>query len=128
MPFEIPIVSTEELEKLIDSTEKFVLIDVRKSSECKHGMIPSAHNVPIEEIPDAFALTDEEFEEKYKFVKPKKEDRIIFHCRTGRRSERVSQFVKGLGYKYVESYKDSTEGWAKTHSDVKSYPYTHTSK
>ena len=65
------ILTTEELKKMIDNNEKFVLIDVREKEELNHGMIPGAEHLSSQEIENAFSLDENEFKEKYGFEKPK---------------------------------------------------------
>ena|SRR3989338_1982108 len=117
----IPRISTSALKMLIDKKEKYVLIDVRQLEECaSHGMIPTAHNIPLQDFPTAFSLDHEEFASKFGFSKPTKEDRIITYCRTGRRSDMAALFLHSHGF-HVENYGDSIWGWHVIDPKVKRY-------
>lgn len=48
-------------------------------------------------------LSKEEFEERYGKYKPDKDTKIIFSCRSGKRSGIVQEIMQKLGYtKYVD--------------------------
>lgn len=117
---EIKIISRNELKSLIDKKENYVLIDVRNPEELQHGMIPTARNIPLQEIEHAFDLSDEEFNSKYSFVKPKKDDNIIFYCRTGGRSNRAAKILLDKGFN-AKNYKGSIWDWAEIDANVKRY-------
>lgn len=53
----------------------------------------------VDEVKDAFRLSPDEFEEKYKVAKPKpQDDNITFHCRTGKRAQNAIKIIQELGY------------------------------
>lgn len=64
------------------------LIDVRISQELISGKVENALNIPMQEIPGRM----EEFD---------KEEKLIFFCRTGNRSEQVKNFLINHGFKNV---------------------------
>src|SRR3989338_833521 len=90
------IVSREELKQLIESKGKYVLIDVREKDELVHGVIPSAHNIPLGEVEAALDFSSEDFKKKYGFALVKS-DRLIFHCRSGGRSKKATEFALQKG-------------------------------
>lgn len=49
-------------------------------------------------------LSEEEFEKKYKKRKPTKNTKIIFSCRSGRRSGSVQEMMQKLGYTQYANY------------------------
>jgi hypothetical protein len=51
--------------------------------------IPTAKNIPLGEVQKAVALTPKEFEAKYGFRKPTKDNLVVVYCRAGVRSEQV---------------------------------------
>jgi hypothetical protein len=51
--------------------------------------IPTAKNIPLGEVQKAVALTPTEFEAKYGFRKPTKDNLVVVYCRAGVRSEQV---------------------------------------
>jgi len=55
----------------------------------------------VDEVRKAFSdeTSEEEFELRYGVKKPKKDDYLIFTCRTGRRSLKAIHEIIPLGYK-----------------------------
>src|SRR3989338_1479778 len=114
------IISRNELKKLIDLKGDYVLIDVRNTDELANGMIPSAKNIPLSKIEHAFDMDEDEFKETYGFSKFTKKDNLIFHCRTGGRSEMATQIALGKGYN-ARNYAGSIWEWAEIDKNVKRY-------
>ena len=104
----VEIISTEELKKLIDEKGDYVLIDVRESEELDNGMIPTAQHIPLGNVIDGLSKFD-------------KKDNIIFHCRTGVRSEKAAQFALGLGFVNAKNFKGSIWEWSEIDPNVKRY-------
>ena len=96
----VDIISTEELKELIDSNAEFVLIDVREPAELNYGMIPTAVNIPLGNIREGLGKFD-------------KDSNIIFHCRTGARSQEAAEIAFQLGFVNAKNFKDSIWGWFK---------------
>lgn len=114
------IISREELKKYIDHKEDYVLIDVRQPEEMSYGIIPTAHNVPLPELPAALSMDETSFEKRYHFKKPTKQDTIIFYCRSGGRSAQAVHFAEHQGYQ-VKSYAGSILDWSEIDSSVRAY-------
>lgn len=123
------IISTEELKELIDENEDkekkdYVLIDVREPNETdNYGMIPSAEKIPLGDIlqDKALELTSEEFEEKYGFEKPGKDDKVIFYCKSGSRSNMAAQVADSVGFDNIKNYEGSVKEWSEIDSKVEMY-------
>ncbi|HIH14974.1 MAG TPA: rhodanese-like domain-containing protein [Nanoarchaeota archaeon] len=115
------IISREELKRLIDSKAEYVLIDVREKEELSYGMIPTAQNIPLHDLEETFALSEQAFQEKYGFAKPKKEGKVIFYCRTGGRSAMATQYAESIGYVHAENYAGSIYDWATIDPHVRRY-------
>ena len=113
-------ITIAELRELINKKEQYILIDVREKSELQHGMIPTAKNIPLGEVEEALELEEPVFQKKYGFVKPKKSDNLIFHCRTGGRSAAATQIAAKLGFT-ARNYAGSIWEWADTDKNVKRY-------
>ncbi|XP_070502401.1 rhodanese domain-containing protein CG4456-like [Chironomus tepperi] len=97
---EIKVATYDEIKDLPNHPEK-LLIDVREPHELENtGRIPTSINIPLDEVRRAFSdeITDQEFELMYGVKKPKKDDYLIFTCRTGRRSLKAINDVIPLGY------------------------------
>lgn len=74
------------------------LIDVREPDETVQGMIPSAVNVPLSELSNAFALPAVTWKEKFNFEKPRRDQEVIFYCRSGKRSSSAADVAKRNGF------------------------------
>ena len=125
------IISTEELKKMIDVATgtaskdaagpvDYVLIDVRREDELVNGMIPTANHLSMDEIGQAFELSEDDFLNRYGFPKPTKDELIIVHCRTGGRSNVVASKLNDKGY-HVQNYEGSVQEWSKIDENVKMY-------
>lgn len=113
-------VTLQELRKLIDSAPGHVLIDVREPRELAHGMIPTAKNIPLPEIPQALEMAEEEFEKKFGFKKPGKKDSIIFYCRTGGRSHTAAMIARQKGFN-AKNFVGGIYAWSAIDPKVKKY-------
>ncbi|WP_141433756.1 rhodanese-like domain-containing protein [Bacillus sp. 03113] len=82
----IEIITTEELQRKLESGEKLELIDVREVEEVAQGMIPEAKHIPMGEIPNYLDSFD-------------KSKEYIFICRSGMRSENVCYYLQDKGFK-----------------------------
>ncbi|EDO34074.1 predicted protein, partial [Nematostella vectensis] len=82
------------------SKEDIQLFDVRDPEELlETGQIPGAVNIPLSDITSAFSLPPNIFEQIYDVPMPSKTDNnIVFHCRTGRRSQQAIDTLQNIGY------------------------------
>ena len=62
------------------------LIDVRTAREYYGGRLPSAQNIPLEQIPEFLKDFDKDAE-------------LLLYCRSGARSGHATAFLQSLGYK-----------------------------
>jgi rhodanese-related sulfurtransferase len=86
------------------------LIDVREQDEAIQGSIPSSVNLPLSVLSNALHLDPNVFKATYGFEKPRKNQEIIFYCRTGKRSATASDVAKRNGYtKFVTIYSSVTQ-------------------
>ena len=115
------IVIREQLKWLIERKEKYILIDVRQKEELAYGMIPTAHNIPLQEFEEAWDLAPETFEQRYNFKKPSKEDLVIFYCRTGGRSAQATAYAQSKGYKSAKNFRGSVKEWSEIDPNVQMY-------
>ncbi len=115
------IITRDALKALIDAKEEYVLIDVREKEELSYGMLPTAHNIPLHELEYALDLVPEDFQKKYRFKKPEKEEKVIFYCRTGGRSSMATAFAEEHGYIHAMNYAGSIYDWASIDPNVRRY-------
>ena len=86
-------ISAEDAKEIMDSTDDFVLIDVREDDEYVSGHIAGALLIPYEKI-----------EERAKTELTDKEQTILVYCRSGRRSAIAAQTLAQLGYTDVRDF------------------------
>lgn len=99
-----------------------ILIDVREPSELlATGRIPTAKSVPISSAPDAFFMSEEDFEAKFGFPRPGEKDEVIFYCKAGVRSRQAAllagQARPMFGAK-IGNYNGSWLDWEKNGGKV----------
>lgn len=90
-----------------------LLIDVREPSEYRAGSIPGSINLPIASAPDALLLADEEFEDRFGFAKPQRDQELVFYCKAGIRSSAAANVARAEGYEKVGEYRGSWLDWEK---------------
>ncbi|XP_022242233.1 thiosulfate sulfurtransferase/rhodanese-like domain-containing protein 1 [Limulus polyphemus] len=102
----------EELCNLL-KTSKITLLDVRTFQELTDvGLIPGSMNIPLAELENAFHLSPDEFQNKYGFLQPSKNDEsIVITCRSGRRAKEGVEKMEKLGYNKVRCYCGSFLEW-----------------
>ncbi len=86
-------ITTKELKELVEKRRcghigiyDYILIDVREPYEFEDGCIPEALNVPMDEVIDSEVV--ENSIQEY--------DKVIFSCRSGKRSKAVNYMLKKL--------------------------------
>ncbi|KAF8640905.1 hypothetical protein AX17_000553 [Amanita inopinata Kibby_2008] len=102
--------------KTQNPTPNTYLVDVREPDEVIQGMIPSAVNLPLSVLGDSLHLSREAFKAKHGFEKPKKDEELIFYCRSGVRSTSASDVAKRNGFANVQNYKGSWLEWVEKES------------
>ncbi|CAK7266360.1 Thiosulfate sulfurtransferase rdl2, mitochondrial [Sporothrix epigloea] len=106
--------SFDNMKELVTKPDSsIVIIDVREPAELKDtGRIPGAVNVPVKTAPDGFFLPDEEFEDRFGFVRPDRDTEVIFYCRSGVRSRAAAGLAKEAGWTKVGEYPGSWLDWS----------------
>ncbi|THH27021.1 hypothetical protein EUX98_g7167 [Antrodiella citrinella] len=74
------------------------LIDVREPDEVLQGSIPSSVNLPLSVLGKSLHLKPAEFQEKFGFPLPKKNQEVVFYCRSGVRSASACDVAKRNGW------------------------------
>lgn len=87
------------------------IIDVREPNEVAQGIIPSAVNVPLSQLQKAFSGSGGDFICDFAFNRPEYDDKIIFYCRSGKRSQQALEFVQKNGWWNVRNYEGSWLDW-----------------
>lgn len=90
-----------------------MLLDTREPGELNDtGRIPGAINIPVTTSPDGFFLPNEEFEDRFGFVRPSRDTEVIFYCKAGVRSRAAAGLAKEAGWTKVGEYPGSWKDWA----------------
>ena len=84
-------ITVEDLKARIDSGEKLNLVDVREQWEFDEANL-GAILIPLQTLPNRLA-------ELEKF----KEEELIIHCRSGKRSDNAKKFLEQNGFKNVRN-------------------------
>ncbi|EJT46106.1 endoplasmic reticulum protein [Trichosporon asahii var. asahii CBS 2479] len=110
-----PIVEYDEIKPLTQQpTDDILIVDVREPDEVALGTLPSAVNLPLSRLPEAL---DEDFEpgrfkKEFAFKKPAAGQKIIFFCRSGKRSATAAEIAGMHGYANVRNYVGSWLEWS----------------
>ena len=92
-------ITVEELKKRIDAQEKLNLIDVREPWEYEELNI-GAQLIPLGSIPSKVAE-----------LEGLKNEEVIIHCKSGRRSAQAQQYLKGQGFTNVRNVTGGIEAY-----------------
>ncbi|MFN4144340.1 MAG: rhodanese-like domain-containing protein [Runella sp.] len=84
-------ITVSELKKRLESGEKINLIDVREEYEYEEDNL-GAVLIPLGELPHRLSELDS-----------LKEEEVIVHCRSGKRSETAQKFMQSKGFKNVRN-------------------------
>ena len=93
-------ISVNELKNLDANKEDFILLDVRTDAEVFQSKIPidSMHN-PMNEIPNRIIELD-------------KNKNIIVYCKSGKRSQRVCDYLIQNNFKNIQNLDGGILAWA----------------
>ncbi len=76
-----------------ENSTDYILIDVRTAGEYSSGHIPTAINIPYDIIGSNLPTED-------------KDSLIILYCRSGNRSGKAEQTLKGLGFTNIHDFQE----------------------
>ncbi|MBZ4187888.1 rhodanese-like domain-containing protein [Niabella beijingensis] len=93
-------ITVQELKKRIDSGEKINLIDVREPAEYEEYNI-GGKLIPLGTIQNM--ETDE--------LEPLKEEEVIIHCRSGKRSAAACLLLDSMGFKNTVNVEGGVLAW-----------------
>ena len=92
-------ITVEELKKRLDKEEDLFVIDVREIHEYEE------FNIGAENIPLGLLMSSIDDLEEYK------EEEIVVHCRSGRRSEAAKQILAQHGFSKARNLLGGMEEW-----------------
>ncbi|CAD6924414.1 unnamed protein product [Tilletia controversa] len=88
------------------------IIDVREPDEVAQGIIPSAVSVPLSEFTSAFSPANgRDFVKKFGFERPEFGGKVVFYCRSGKRSAQALEFARSQGWWNSRNYTGSWLDW-----------------
>jgi rhodanese-related sulfurtransferase len=100
MPLPIDI-DVRSVKQMLDSSEKFVLLDCREPNEVATARIAGSIHIPMREVPARLAE-----------LEPQKAGRVIVHCHHGGRSLRVTQFLRQQGFDQAQNMAGGIDAWS----------------
>ncbi|KAK7879008.1 hypothetical protein WMY93_030761 [Mugilogobius chulae] len=102
------VVTVNQLKSMLAS-KNVQLFDVRRPDEYEAGHIPTAVNVPLDDLEVSLKLSSEAFQQKFQVKAPAKEDaNIVFNCRSGVRSGTALETARGLGFTKQDIFRVAT--------------------
>lgn len=90
-----------ELYDAIKEGEDIKIIDVRLQSEYEAGHIPTAINIPYQNIKEELPKRED----------IKKDDYIVLYCRTGERASMACEILTNMGYSNVKNLTGGISAW-----------------
>jgi rhodanese-related sulfurtransferase len=97
---EIQEISAQDLKKLQQSGDDFIVIDVREREDAAKGTIPGAVNVPRGVL-----------EHNIDQVTTDKDKKLVLYCGGGSRSALAAASLKKMGFKNAISLAGGYRGW-----------------
>ncbi len=95
----VPGISVQELKGKMDARDAFQLIDVREPFEFEIARIDGAKLIPLGEIPERAEELD-------------REQTLIVHCHSGRRSAQAVRLLKQRGFVNVYNLEGGIDAWS----------------
>jgi rhodanese-related sulfurtransferase len=94
-------VSVQEVNRMQDAGEPFVLIDVRERDEHALVNIDGAKLFPLSE-----------FKSQLPHIEEFADDKVVLHCHHGQRSLQAAVFLRQQGFEDVKSMAGGIDVWA----------------
>ena len=95
-------INVTELKQKLDNKEQFVFIDVREQYEFDEANL-GAQLIPLGDIPGKLADLMEH-----------KDEEIVVHCRSGRRSAMAQELMRQAGFANVRNLEGGILAWIDT--------------
>jgi len=92
-------INVTELKQKLDQKEQFVFIDVREQYEFDEANL-GAQLIPLGDIPGKLAD-----------LMPYKDEEIVVHCRSGRRSAMAQELMRQAGFSNVRNLEGGILAW-----------------
>ncbi|ESS65798.1 hypothetical protein TCDM_14255 [Trypanosoma cruzi Dm28c] len=96
------------------------LIDVRGRDEVQStGLIPTAINIPLDELESALKADHESFQKTYAVSKPLQDHTLVMYCKKGLRGMEGEKRARQCGYTNTAVYPGSWDDWSKNTKEQK---------
>jgi len=95
----VPEITAEDFKAMRDRGEDFVLVDVREPHEFQISAFPDSVKIPLGTLPENLNRLSTA-------------DEIVVHCKTGGRSARAVQLLRGAGFRKVRNLAGGINRWA----------------
>jgi molybdopterin/thiamine biosynthesis adenylyltransferase/rhodanese-related sulfurtransferase len=93
-------ITPRELQERLERGERIVIVDVREPHEWDIAHIEGARLIPLGELAARVHELDSA-------------DQIVLHCKTGARSARALEFLRGIGFRKLKNLKGGINAWAR---------------
>ena len=97
-PMEIAV---QDVKRMMDTGEKFLLLDVRQPKEYDTARIAGSMLVPLSELP-----------QRVEELRAHADRPIITHCHKGMRSLQAAQWLRNQGFTVVRSMAGGIDDWS----------------
>jgi sulfur-carrier protein adenylyltransferase/sulfurtransferase len=94
----VPGISATQLHEMISSGEKIALLDVREPFEFEIARISNSQLIPMGTIPD-------------RLTEISRGERTVVMCKSGVRSARVIEFLRGQGFENLLNLEGGLDAW-----------------
>ncbi|MBL7717839.1 MAG: rhodanese-like domain-containing protein [Flavipsychrobacter sp.] len=101
-------ITVEELKSRLDAGEKLNVIDVREPDEYQEYNM-GAKLIPLGQV---MAMQVDDIEDL-------KEEEIIVHCRSGKRSMQACMFLEQMGFSRLKNLEGGALAWQEKFGDTK---------
>ena len=110
---EIPV---EDVLKLYDGDDPYLIIDVREKNEFDAAYIPGAINIPRGVL--EFRIAKESYWEEEMLYMPLKDELIVICCKKGSRGALSVNALQSLGYTNVKNIHGGIKAWKAAYPDL----------
>jgi adenylyltransferase/sulfurtransferase len=95
----IPEITPQEVKRMMDENQPFVLIDVREPREFQRCRIAGSRLIPLAEVPKRIHELDSSQE-------------VVVHCRSGQRSAKAVEWLIKAGFRKIHNLKGGILAWS----------------
>lgn len=93
-----------------DSSDNFLLVDIREPAEVADGMIDGAINIPRGVLEPA---ADLDYPKRHPQLSEARSKNVVLYCASGGRSALAADVLQQMGFENVESLAGGYDKWAK---------------